>query len=355
MDFWDVLKLMLRRWLIVLPMVLLTVGATVWTGMKVKPDYKATGHVTVLPPSVRMENPADGKKQTVNPWTEEALAEAVMIRLQRKDLHDQLAAEGYRGEWETSADGLQPVVTIEVIAPSAAEARRTTQRLIQVLDEEVQVRQEKYKLAAGENITTVTLDDGDTIDTVTSKLKRALVVVAGVGLIFTVMLAVGVDAILRRRARNRMLRAEAMAVALEARLEGRARTVNGTPTAGASLIRSASAQIDESEQTRPVALLGSSAGVARRDLDVKESRPSPRPTPDNNAAVTTTIITNSATSNGTPSTGDGVTGSGSGPGKRTDHAPLPEDATIVLPLSNAPWSANAGPGRNATTNEAKKH
>jgi hypothetical protein len=266
-------------------------------------------------------------------------------------VHDDLAAAGYKGEWETSADGLQPVVTIEVIAPTEADARRTTQKLIQVLDQEVKDRQADYKLPAGENITTVTLDDGATIETVSSKLKRALVVVAGVGLIFTVMLAVGVDAILRRRARNRVLRAEAKAAALQARLEGRVRAMNGTATAAGTLIRSAQAQIDESEQTRPVALLGAPAAATKRDLEGKESKPSPRPSPDHNAAVTTTIITSPTAGNGAPSTGDGVTGSGSGPGRRTE----PEDATIVLPLSNAPWSANAGPGRNASTNEAKKH
>jgi capsular polysaccharide biosynthesis protein len=383
MDFWDVLKLMLRRWLVVLPMLLLTIGATVWTAVAVKPDYKATGHVTVLPPSVRQDSPQAGKKQTVNPWTEEALAEAVMIRLQRKDLHDKLAADGYRGEWETAADGLQPVITIEVIAPSPAEAQRTISRLIDVLDQEVKDRQAPYKLPAGENITTVTLDGGDTIDTVTSKLKRALVVVMGVGLILTVMVAVGVDAILRRRARTRMLKVEANAAALQARLEGRVRAVNGTDRAPAgtlaqpgmlappgtlapagTLVRSAAAEIEDTEQTRPVVLLGAPNANgpnanAKRDLDKKDGKPSPRPT-DANSAVTTTII-NAVVSNGAPSTGDGVSGSGAGPGagpgagKRTEHAPLPEDATIVLPLSNAPWSANAGPGRNSSGNEAKKH
>lgn len=346
MDFWDVLKLMARRWLLVLPLLLLTIGATAWTGMTVKPDYKATGHVTVLPPSVRTEQPADGKKQTVNPWTEEALAEAVIIRLQRKDLHDSLADEGYRGEWEVSADGLQPVVTIEVIAPSVAAARSTTRRLIEVVDHEVQIRQERYGLPAGEAITTETLDDGDTVEAVTSKLKRALVVVAGIGLIVTVMVVVGVDAILRRRTRNRLLKADADAAALLARLEGRMHTANGAAAVpGLALVTA-----DASPTAASTADTAKREGPERKETDETTA-----------VAVATAVITapngNDDQSGNSNSNSNGHSNSSGkdkrdggevgGGVRRVEPLPISEDATIVLPLSNAPWSTSADSGRNS--------
>ena len=297
MDFWDLLKLMARRWPLVLPLLLLTIAATVWTGMKVKPDYRATGYVTLLPASVRAAGPADGKWQTVNPWTEQALAEAAIIRLQRKDLHDDLAAAGLVGTWEASADGLQPVVTIEVVAPSTDQAKAITHRLIAALEQEVRDRQTQYGLAAGEEITTVTLDSGDTTETVNSAIKRALVVVCGVGLVVTVMLTVAVDAILRRRARNQIRKAELDAAAWQADLESRGRAV-----VGASQV--------------PVSPAFSIADA--------QDQPS--------SAVSTGDVRDQAT---------------------PDPVPMPEDATIVLPLSNSPWSTNTGSDRGAAS-EAKQ-
>ena len=204
MDFADVAKLLWRRWYLTAPLLLLTVIAMVWMALVVKPDYKAIGNVTLIPPTVATQAEI-GKTQEVNPWEPSALAEATLIRLQSKALADSLAAEGYRGEWTvTTLDTNAPIISIEVVSPTEEQARVALGALITVVREEVSTKQEAYKLQDGEKITTLPLENSDSVEKVTTKLKRALVVVFGVGLILTIGVAVSVDAVLRRRARRQV-------------------------------------------------------------------------------------------------------------------------------------------------------
>lgn len=95
MDFADVAKLLWRRWYLTAPLLLLTVVAMVWMALVVKPDYKASGNVTLIPPTEATQA-AIGTTQEVNPWEPSALAEATLIRLQSKALADSLAEQGYQ-------------------------------------------------------------------------------------------------------------------------------------------------------------------------------------------------------------------------------------------------------------------
>src|SRR5256885_11637048 len=117
MDFWDVAKLMARRWYITVPMLVLTLLGAVATDLTVKPDYKATGHITLIPPTVRQDNVTNAKDvRPVNPWVEDALATTAIIRLQNKQLHDELTAEGLKGEWTAAVEGRLPGIPIDVVA-----------------------------------------------------------------------------------------------------------------------------------------------------------------------------------------------------------------------------------------------
>jgi hypothetical protein len=198
MDFWDVARLMWRRWYVTLPALLLTGAATVWTGLNTEPDYQVTGHVAVVGPSIQRSE-TDSAVTHVNPWSNEALADAATIRLQGKALADALEAEGYSGEWSAIVTGRLPVIRLEVVAERPEYAQATLQRLREVIDEEVRNRQAEYNVAPEEQITTVPYDGGETVEAVTGKVRRALIVVLGAGLILTTGLVVAYDAIARKR------------------------------------------------------------------------------------------------------------------------------------------------------------
>jgi capsular polysaccharide biosynthesis protein len=198
MDFWDVAKRMFRRWYLTAPLLLLTAAATAWISTEVGPDYQATSYVAVLPPTLHRNESAREVTQ-VNPWTVEALADAAAIRLMGGELAEQIKADGYEAEWTVEVTGIVPVLRLDVVAQSPEEASAVTARLLDVIDDEVTELQAEHRLEQGEQITTVRYDDGNAIEVVTTGTKRAMLAVAGAGLIVTMATVVAVDALVRRR------------------------------------------------------------------------------------------------------------------------------------------------------------
>ncbi|MDR7281115.1 hypothetical protein [Catenuloplanes atrovinosus] len=353
MDFADVAKLLWRRWYLTAPLLLLTVIAMVWMALVVKPDYKAIGNVTLIPPTVATQAEI-GKTQEVNPWEPSALAEATLIRLQSKALADSLAAQGYQGEWTvTTLDTDAPIISIEVVSPTEQQARVALGALIKVVQEEVSTKQEGYKLQEGEKITTLPLENSDSVERVTTKLKRALVVVFGVGLILTIGVAVSVDAVLRRRARHQVEGGAAIPGPVPVIIPPRPvvpppadpadisstqriapvviagpgiPTVKATPAPAVSAKKAAGAvygQRRPAEDASPPAIAAPRNGSdpaapkpAMPAVQLNLTQKAPQKTPPKQPAET--------------------------------PRPMPDDATIVLPLSNSAWSKPAAEPTEAT-------
>jgi hypothetical protein len=315
MDLWDVARLLGRRWLVSVPLLLLTIGATAWGAFNIQPDYTGKGYVSLLPPTVNRQ-PVDGQTLKVNPWDTETLTNAVVVRLNTKSFADQMEREGYKGKWEAGLDpAYDSVVTIEVTAPTTAGARATTQRLLREVDDEVTRQQAKYpSLKPEDKITTTRFDSGDNVEPATGKIKRALVVIFVVGVIITVAVTVSTDALLARRARRRRA--------------GSARVQRGPPIPPVQPI-SVRQPSDVTAGFDPE----KTAVVSRAAPDPEEtqvvSRPSAPPAPAPAPA------------------GESV-------------SPIPDDSTIVLPLTNAPWAGpkatNGSPekGKDKTAEAGKR-
>jgi hypothetical protein len=203
MDIWDVLKLMVRRWYVALPMVLLTVSGAVWTLATVEPHHTSDGHVMLLPPSVTVAS-ADGEQQVINPWTPETLRAAVVTRLGNYALRDQLAAEGYAASWEANTDSqFFSVIAIQTTSSSPGDAQATLMRLLHIVDIEIEQQQQPFTLPPGARITSLRLDNGENLEIARGNQARALVVVVGIGGILTLMATVSIDVLMRARARRR--------------------------------------------------------------------------------------------------------------------------------------------------------
>ncbi|MEJ3747167.1 hypothetical protein WEI85_28275 [Actinomycetes bacterium KLBMP 9797] len=296
MDLWDVAKLMARRWYVAAPMLLVTLVAALWVTSVVKPDYEATTNVTLLPPTVRNDSP-NGRQQTVNPWDTESLTIATLTYLNSKRLHDQMAADGYSQVWSADTDiRFRTLIIITVTASGPEKAQGTAKKLQELVTAEVTRQQERYNLKPGEEITTIPFDNGDNLETKTSKAKRALIVVAGVGLILTVAFTVGLDALLRWRAGRRRPKVGGAAL----RLDG---------------------------PTVPVA---SPAAALRKRATPAPAESRAGGTDDDSSEETRAII---LTTVKTPRQTEPV---------QMEDLGGQEDATIVLPLSNTPWMGKRG-------------
>lgn len=312
MDLWDVTKLMWRRWYVTAPLLLVTVAAAGWVFASVGPQYQATGHVAVVPPEVHRLGEA-GQASRVNPWDEEALAHSARIRLEAKRLEDEMKAAGFEGEWGVDVTGRVPVITMEVVAPTADQAVALMHELQQVVEQEVRIRQADYNLPAEEQVTTVRLDDGESIETTSSRLLRVLVAVVGALLVLTVAVVLVFDAIARWRS-------------------GRAAAAvrGGDPT------RAAAASTEQSGEPRArytYASTGPTSGVPA----------GPGATNGQDRHLTT-----NGRSGAHPSAPvDEITDRHDEPPTEpvspgpSEMQPVPDDSTVILPLSGSPWAGSS--------------
>ena len=206
MDFWDLTKLMFRRWYVSVPLFLVAVGATLYVATRVEPDYVATSYVQLVPPAVTPKAKDDTKATARNPWLDLGLAsltKAGMISVQDQKVVKQLKSDGFSDDFTLTQDAQLPIVTFEVIGDDEAQATLTSERLVKRFSDSVETLQKAYGAPGDQMITAHRLDLGDNVKESTSKVKRALIAVAAVGVLLAAALTVAVDAWLRRRQRNR--------------------------------------------------------------------------------------------------------------------------------------------------------
>jgi hypothetical protein len=201
MDFADVGRILLRRWPITVPLMLLTVAAVVWALFGVPEQAKVTGHVTLLPQREQY-SPGIGDTVTTNPWSPVRLADVISVRLGSKTLADDLSAQGYRGEWTVTVINTgAALIAIEVLADSEADARRVIDVMESLIAEEVVARQESLGLSDGAKITVVPLTDADLVEKDSSARRRIAILAAGAGIAVTLACAALAEWLSRRRQR----------------------------------------------------------------------------------------------------------------------------------------------------------
>jgi hypothetical protein len=204
-DFWDLTKLLFRRWYLALPMLVFTGALIAVTLDKVRPDYIATAHVQLVGPVVKPSAPGEPSIDQRNPWIGlgvYTLGNAAMVTIQDEAVVQALEDSGRSTSYTVSLSPTSPLVTIEVIGGTKAQAAQTADELIRRYNDSVAALQRAYGVAPADSITTRRLDIGDNLKESDGKVKRALVAVAGAGMLLTIAWTVGVDAVLRRRARR---------------------------------------------------------------------------------------------------------------------------------------------------------
>ncbi len=315
MDFWDLTKLLIRRWYVSVPAFLVAISATLYTATRVEPDYVATSYVQLVPPAVTPKATDESKASARNPWLDLGLAsltKAGMISVQDQKVVEQLESTGFSDDFTLTQDAQLPIVTFEVIGDDEAQATRTSEQLVKRFSDSVATLQTEYGAPGEQMITSRRLDLGDNVEESTSKVKRALIAIAGVSGLLAVALTVAVDAWLRRRARNR-----------------RDAEPAAEPAAAEPVFVPA-----EPPAPRPAAV---ELPAPRRDTDEQTTRPL-------TAARRATVTAG-------PRSGGEYTSQSArpdGPGEKTAKLAVPApDSTVVLPSPNAQ-------ARNGRANGSKR-
>ncbi|MEV4342923.1 hypothetical protein AB0J83_00385 [Actinoplanes sp. NPDC049596] len=204
MDFWDLTKLVFRRWYVAVPLLVLTGLAAGYISRTVQPDYKATAYVQLIPPPEA--SIAKDIKTLRNPWLDLGLGSlntaATYATVDKKFLN-QLKTSGLSDNVVIENGYPAPIATVETIGTSQEMATKTADAVVKKFNDTVKQLQDDYAVKTPGRILTRRLDTGNNLEETGGKVKRALVAVAGAGALVTGGLTVAFDALMRRRSRRR--------------------------------------------------------------------------------------------------------------------------------------------------------
>lgn len=215
MDFWDLMRVLIRRWRITVPTLIACVGLTYLPIVAAQPDYIATSYLQLVPPVAQPAKAGQPVTQR-NPWLNQdlsTLGDAAIVTLQDQSVLDELKISGLSDSYtlqmgsdspeaETYGTGPTiPMVTLEVVAKSRQQAEDTANNLIVRFNTNLASLQTAYGVSSTDMITTHRLDLGNNILRSNSNVKRVVVALVAVAVLATVALTAGIDAWLRRRPR----------------------------------------------------------------------------------------------------------------------------------------------------------
>jgi hypothetical protein len=335
-DFWDLTKLLFRRWYFMVPMLLVSIVVAAYVASTVKPDFVVKAKIVLIPPIISEE---DSKSGVTNQWLNLGLgplAEAALVTLQGKSVIEDLEDRGLSTNFTPTKEQYGSLLTVEIIAESEQQGIQTAERIAELYDERITALQKQRGVIDRALITTERLDLGDNLSTSSSKLKRALVAILGAGILLTVAVTIGLDAYLRRRARRRTQgeQEEQVTATLPTPVAPLPRNGNRPPTG--SLTFRPITSTDEPSMRVPEPATGSE-------------------TKRGTAAIPQALVSVEYRSSSSDRNDDA--GNGRPEPSRDEPTSLieavnlddeptaaiaPEDATIVLPLSHNRWAARDG-------------
>jgi uncharacterized protein involved in exopolysaccharide biosynthesis len=133
MDFMATLRILVQRWYIVVPLLLLTVGGTVAAFSSAPPEYQTKASLVVLSPQTEVGIDPNVPKD-VNAFlnfggSQEVAAQVLQVRMSDTKLVERLESEGVGGSWTFEVQGgsgplIDVVVTEETPERALASANR---------------------------------------------------------------------------------------------------------------------------------------------------------------------------------------------------------------------------------------
>lgn len=251
MDLWDLTRLLLRRWYFAVPMMLASVATVILAAQMVSPDYKAMGYMQLIPaPSAGKIPDPKAKPGPANPWLDlgyAALGNAAALTVTDQTSLEKLAAEGYSDSVTVVLNERTPLFEIEAVGNSRQQATGTVQKMIKLLQADILAKQKQYGALPDDTISTLVINDGSTTQQESGKIKRVVIVAAGLGILLTTASTIVLDYWLRRR-RYRDEAPEDAGAAPEDAGEAPEPRANGT--AAASQVAQHAALLDAAEKTR---------------------------------------------------------------------------------------------------------
>jgi capsular polysaccharide biosynthesis protein len=202
LDFWDLTKVLFRRWKIAVPMLVVAAAATLLGFKAVDPNYVSTSYVQLVPPVPQTPKPGQPIVEQRNPWLGQGLqtlGNAAVVTISDQSVLDHMKSVGLSDSYVFEMGSATPMVKIEVVAKNRKMAEDSANELVARFNTSIASLQTAYGVTAADQITSRRLDLGTNVKKDSGNVKRAAVALLGAGLLFMVAVTVGFDAWMRRR------------------------------------------------------------------------------------------------------------------------------------------------------------
>lgn len=200
MYLWDALLVLVRRWYLVVPLLILTMSGCVLATKVIAPVYEADASVLFLIPST-----VEGPNARVNPYLNfggaNALADVVGRIVMSDTDRAKIGGSGGSGKYAVAMDPSTsaPLLNVKATAPTPGLAMRTRDIVIQ----DIQSQLSKIQSEAGSPVTalvyTQVLPSTGQAAELRGSVHRAFAAIAALGLVVTVSVPIIVEAVIRRQ------------------------------------------------------------------------------------------------------------------------------------------------------------
>ena len=195
----ELIRAMGRRWYVVLAGLLVVTGLAYLTLRFIPLTYDVKSSVLLLPPTSTLE---EGGNPFLNLGGLDVAAGVLAKSLTDSETTDTVVPTGSKAKYtvEKDASVSGSVLEVAVSDTSASGAFRTLNAILTLADTRMADLQVSAKALPKSEIRLMVITNNTVAEPNYSALARTLIVVIAVGLVFTLLLAISVDALVRRRA-----------------------------------------------------------------------------------------------------------------------------------------------------------
>lgn len=204
MDFLDALRVLRRRWAVLLVGVLLTVGAGAWSIVSVPTQYQAGAQYLLLLPAG-----STGSQSPTNPYINMPGGLVFAATLIGSDMSTaaearSLVEDGFESEYSVKqGPSGGPLLEVLVEGTDGRDVLETRDELLERFDRQLDSLQDITGIPSNQLIFSRTNAVDPIAEVVPGAKKKALVLVAVLGVVVTLVLAFLIDGLLRRRSRSK--------------------------------------------------------------------------------------------------------------------------------------------------------
>ncbi len=209
MDLESAIKVLLRRWLVVLIGLVLTVGVGAYLYINSPPSYQSTARMLLLLPSDARGADADGSPFLFIPSGLNVLARLVAVVPQSREFRADMIEKGFPSAYEVGVDPTTPIITVSVEGPDPVNVRETRDQLTAAIASELLRVQEDEGAPEKQTAHARVYAAESEPEQLSGSGLRGVLALTAVGALITLLAAFTVDRLSHLRRQRRIARASA--------------------------------------------------------------------------------------------------------------------------------------------------